>query len=960
MHICKLSYILLLLLTQYVAAQQEFRIVSKSSKAIILYDAAGADLDSIAAHLLAQDIASVSGYKPKVITDVSAAKGNVIVIGAIQSPLVQRFLGSQSTVLNGLKGKWECFGYTVVLNPLPQVSRALIVAGSDVRGTAYGVFSLSEDVGVSPWYWWADVTPKRSKELIITQDDFISHEPSVKYRGIFINDEDWGLLPWAAKTFEPEKKNIGPKTYAKVFELLLRLKANLIWPAMHPGTEPFYIDPGNARMANAYAIVVGTSHAEPMMRNNVGEWNEKTMGRFNFITNKQKVFDYWESRVKQTTGTEVIYTLGMRGVHDSGMEGVKDAKDAIPLVEQIMQDQRRLLEKYSGKDATAIPQAFTAYKEVLDIYDKGLKVPDDVTFVWPDDNYGYIHRLNNEEEKKRIGGTGVYYHASYWGRPHDYLWLNTANPALMRYEMMKAYESGANRLWVVNVGDIKPIEYATQLFLDMAYDATPFANSSYTKRHLLDWHLRIFDTQALMITGTMLDYYALAFERRPEFIGWSQTEPTTKTKYTDYNHFYFGDEAQRRIDSYNKLQRDVTWLRNIIDKNEKDAFYQLVYYPVVGASWMNKKFLYRDKAFLYSKQNRIAAYEYARLSNAVYDSIISETKFFNEQLSNGKWNGMMSMKPRDLPVFLQPDLPVITIQKAGVWDALPEGFDTVAYANNTQKALPVFTAGLKRSYFIDIFLSDSINVSWNAKSSADWIVLSAGSGTLKPAAGKSMQRVWVTVDWNKVPQLKHASGSVSFSAAGKQVSIKVSAERFAFSAYNGFVESNGLISIPAGRSVARLQNKLGEWVPVEGLGHTGSAMKAVVNNAIDTTQLHTGAPYVGYDFWSVSTTSPKVTVHTLPTHPLNNQFSMRYGVRIDDGPVQIVDFKTVGRSDEWKQNVLRNSAIRTLQFPALKPGLHTLTVYAIDPEVVLDRIVINFGNGQKAYSVVPETYKNPQ
>lgn len=959
----KISVFIFLMLAYVhnVAAQDElaqkhkFPIVTKDSKAVILYDIAGAKLDSISAHLFAQDIQRITGYLPQVITDVSAAKGNVIVIGNYQSSVVKFFLGSQIAAFNEwMSGKWECFGYKVLQNPVPGVENALMIVGSDARGTAYGVFDLSESLGVSPWYWWADVPVRQKKELISYRANVFTIEPTVKYRGIFLNDEDWGLRPWAAKTFEPEKKNIGPKTYAKIFELLLRLKANLIWPAMHPGTAPFYEDPENAATAAAYSIVVGTSHAEPMMRNNVGEWDEKTMGRFNYITNKQKVYEYWENRVKQTADAEVIYTLGMRGVHDSGMEGVKDAKEAIPLVEQVMKDQRGLLEKYNGKEATAIPQVFTAYKEVLDIYDKGLKIPEDVTLVWPDDNYGYISRLNNEDEKKRSGGTGVYYHASYWGRPHDYLWLNTANPALMQHEMRKAYDAGAKTVWVVNVGDIKPQEYAMQLFLDMAYYIHRFVQPSSVRKHMIDWHLNIFNDRTGMTTEAMWDYYALAFERRPEFMGWSQTEPTTKTKYTDYNHFYFGDEAQRRIDRYARLQYIVALLRRQMPGEVQNAFYQLLYYPVMNAAWMNKKFLYSEKAYLYAKQNRIVAYEYARMSRAVYDSIISETKFYNEQLSNGKWNNMMSMKPRDLPVFLPPDIPKLSIDKSRKWDVLPEGYDTIAYANNAERRLPEFTSGLKQRYFIDIFLTDSVSVSWSAKPSSDWVVLSQTSGKLQPVMGKSMLRIWVTTGWFRSDE---AAAFIRFTAGSKQIDVHLNAKLSPVAPPNSIIESNGFVSISAGRFVAKSQNKQGEWITLQGLGHTGASVKAVVSGTVDTAALDKSAPFIGYEFWSVSTTSPKVMIYTLPTHPLNNKFSMRYAVRIDDSPIQIVDFKTIGRSEEWKQNVLRNSAIRTLQFPPLKPGLHKLIIYAIDPGVVLDRILINFGNEQKSYSVVPETYK---
>ena len=311
-----------------------FAIPFEIFKASIVY-ARGQQLDSIAAHLLANDIRLVTGYKPAVYTDVSKARGNIIIIGKYDSKLV-RSLRIQD--LEQLQGKWECYSIRLI-------NKTLVVAGSDARGTAYGVFAISEKMGVSPWYWWADVKPVANPEITIDISSFNSAAPSVQYRGIFLNDEDWGLQPWAAKTFEPEVGNIGPKTYAKIFELLLRLKANLIWPAMHPGTAPFFTVKGNKEMAAAYNIIIGTSHAEPMLRNNVGEWKEPSMGKFNYLTNKQQVLNYWVQRVKESKGVTAIYTLGMRGVHDSGMEGIKDPKEAVPLLEQIFTDQRCLLYK---------------------------------------------------------------------------------------------------------------------------------------------------------------------------------------------------------------------------------------------------------------------------------------------------------------------------------------------------------------------------------------------------------------------------------------------------------------------------------------------------------------------------------------------------------------------------------------------------------------------------------------
>jgi hypothetical protein len=340
-----------------------------------------------------------------------------------------------------LKGAWESFVIAVVDRPTPDVPRALVIVGSDRRGAAYGVYELSQAIGVSPWRWWADVPPPRRDQLYVAAGTRRLGPPSVKYRGIFINDEDWGLQPWAAHTFEPETGNIGPKTYARVFDLLLRLKANTLWPAMHPTTAPFNDDPANAKLADRYAIVMGSSHAEPMLRNNVGEWKAPAE-TYNYATNPDGVLAYWRQRVTTNGEYENLYTLGMRGIHDSGMVGANDLASRKTLLETIFADQRRLLAERGLQGA---PQVFTPYKEVLDVYRGGLKVPDDVTLVWPDDNFGYIRQFPDAAERQRAGGSGVYYHLSYLGAPLSYLWLSTTPPALIQQQMGQAWDLGAPR-----------------------------------------------------------------------------------------------------------------------------------------------------------------------------------------------------------------------------------------------------------------------------------------------------------------------------------------------------------------------------------------------------------------------------------------------------------------------------------------------------------------------------------
>jgi hypothetical protein len=939
----------------------QFDLVTPQNKVTIVYAADDHKLDSIAAHLLARDIQQVSGYLPKVTNSISKATGNVILIGTLQSALIKGLHLNIKT----LQGRWESYSLQTISRPTKNINQALIIAGSDVRGAAYGVFNVSERIGVSPWYWWADVAPVQQKKLSISIDQYLSASPSVKYRGIFINDEDWGLQPWAAKTFEPKTGDIGPKTYTKVFELLLRLKANLIWPAMHPSTKAFYSYPSNIKVASDYEIVVGSSHAEPMLRNNVGEWNEKTMGAFNYITNKPKVYDYWESRVKESSVNNAIYSMGMRGVHDSGMEGVKSPKEAVPLLDKIFADQRGLLQKYVNADVAKIPQAFTIYKEVLDVYESGLKVPDDITLVWPDDNYGYIQRLSNAQEQQRSGGSGVYYHASYWGRPHDYLWLSTTNPALMREEMMKAYAMQAKNIWVLNVGDIKPCEYNMQLFLDMAYQAEPFKNSAYLQTHLQQWCAGKWGAKnAGTVAGLIKQYYQLAWEHRPEFMGWSQTEPTTKTNYTAYNHFAYGDEAQRRLDQYQALAGKAKSLYTEGTLTNKDAFYELVYYPIVGSSLMNQKFLYRDKAYLYGKENRLVAQEYAEKSKQAYQDIITETSYYNNQLAGGKWKNIMSMQPRNLPVYQAPELPAIGLKPtASNWSIMPEGsYPDTLQATQQSFALPAFYPWSAHAKFVDVFLQKDANIKWKATASQPWVVISNSEGQLANQNNERQNRIYVNINWKLLAQQPAMhTAQLSISAAGKTYTLDISADNSklpVLANFKGAVENNGRVSIFAGDYQKQQNQGARHWQTDSTLGYAQNALVAmpVGSDIIADTSL-TSTAWVAYEFYIINTAAkPQLQVFTLPTHPLNRAYGMHYAVAVDGGAPQVLNFKTEGRSTEWKNNVLSNNAIRKLTLQELPPGKHQLKLYLIDPGVIVDRFLITLDSDFKpAYSLIPES-----
>lgn len=565
---------------------------------------------------------------------VDARQGNIIV-GTVGKSLL---LKAVSADVSALAGKKQAF----LLQVLPDGK--LLVAGSDSHGTAYGIMELSRLIGVSPWEWWADVTPEKKTSFVLSAEYQTLQSPSVEYRGIFINDEDWGLMPWSSQTYEPSdiKGHIGPKTNARIFELLLRLRANTYWPAMHECTLPFFLTEGNRKVAEEYGIFIGSSHCEPMVCSAAGEWRRRGQGDYDYVNNSASVYKFWEDRVKEVAQQGNIYTLGMRGVHDGQMQGAKTVAEQKAVLERVLKDQRGLLQKYVNKDVTAIPQAFIPYKEVLDIYNAGLQVPDDVTLIWCDDNYGYIRHFPTAEERARKGGNGIYYHVSYWGRPHDYLWLGTFSPYLLHQQMKLAYDRGIQKMWVLNVGDIKPAEYQIELFLDMAWNIDE-VNEIGVTAHLKSWLGREFGSNcAEELLPAMEAHYQLSYIRKPEFMG-NTREEERDPKYKVIKDLPWSEQTiSERLRSYTVLSDVVERMESNIPADRQDAYFQLVKYPVQAAAQMNRKILTAQLA-RHSKADW-------KQSDAAFDSIATLTQQYNS-LQNGKWNRMMDFQPRKLPVF---------------------------------------------------------------------------------------------------------------------------------------------------------------------------------------------------------------------------------------------------------------------------------------------------------------------
>jgi hypothetical protein len=654
-----------------------FPLLVNGNGASILVDENDAPVVTIAARAVAGDLADIGASGVRVVNAVAKNTPFVVIAGTLgHSEYIDRLVRSGRLDVQSIRGKWESHLSTLIDEPFPGIQRALVIAGSDRRGTAYGLFEVSRQAGVSPWVWWADVRPERRTSLYVQPGTAVEGEPAVKYRGIFINDEDWGLNAWARRKMDTGIKDIGPKTYARVFELMLRLRANLIWPAMHDSTKAFWHYKDNPRIADQYAIVMGSTHCDMMMRSNTFEWQvgfEEEYGRkpgpFRYDINRKEVQQYWEDRVAEAKPYEAMYTVGMRGIRDGSIVGPTTRQGKIDLLDTIIRDQRKLFAKYFGSQQNAL-QIFCPYKEVLDLYQGGLKVPDDVTLVWTDDNFGYIRQLSNPDEQKRSGASGIYYHLSYLGGPHDYLWLSSNAPSLISFEMSKAYQFGANRFWIANVGDIKPAEMEIQFFMDLAWDPErwrPDKAASYAEY----WATQTFGKAlAPEIAGIKAEYYRLAQAAKPEHMGIVKFDPVS---------------MKQRIAQYEALLGRVNRLKSRVPERLLNAFFELVEYPVKGAALMNQKIGYAAFGKAMASSNHPLALDYAERSKRAFTTILELTEHYNTVLENGKWNGIITASPRNLAVYGLPE--IVDELLAGKPVSSPVSYDK-RYLDTTSVRLP--------------------------------------------------------------------------------------------------------------------------------------------------------------------------------------------------------------------------------------------------------------------------------
>lgn len=904
----------------------DFTLANANAAAPIYLDADDFPVVRIAAEALAGDIERVATARPSVSSAAPAPVDSAVFIGTIgKSALIDNLIAQKKLDVSAIRGGWERYIITTVSEPVPGVRQALVIAGSDRRGTAFGAFSVSESIGVSPWVWWADVAPDRRDNLVISRARYVSKSPSVKYRGIFINDEDWGLRPWSKK-YEPQVGNIGPGTYEKVGELLLRLKANYLWPAMHAGTTAFNQIAENKVAMDKYAIVMGSSHPEPLLFNNVTEW-QYPKDQWNYDTHSDLIKSVWEKRLRENGRYENSYTVGLRGIHDSGMQGGGTTQDGVNRLERVFKDQRELLAKYVDPNVSEVPQVFVPYKEVLPIYQAGLKVPDDVTLVWVDDNYGYIRQLSNTAEQKRAGGAGVYYHLSYLGAPESYLWLGSTSPALTAYEMHKAYAYGADRAWIFNVGDIKPIEKEMEFGLRMAYDIDRYPVDK-AMNFLSDFATANFGAAYAPQTAAILtEYYRLTARSRPE-----------------HNHRMQLSAAEQsaRLASYEELVQQTEWLYAQIPFSKRDAFFELVVYPVRGAALMNLK--------------QTALFE-GKMDEALkaHEEIQRITTIYNQQIAGGKWDGIMNAAPANSSSFRRPSdarpkgqigAPILQLEpKSATMTGSMKLVDNAIVAmppnqlteNNGNAARFSFDLNVERKaslYFLVRTLdnkSDSWFVNLNGKkvtindqvtgNATNWIPileadLVAGKNTLDIG-----QREGGTVIY-RVAFME--TGQIPAPVSVKQIPSLARASRVIAAADYSAIKNSG----PS------------KWKEIPGLGIGKSAMTLL---PLQTQPIATAnasrAPAILYSF-EMTASQVAIEARFLPTHSVNPKAGLRYAIRVDGAPAQIRDINSLEYSANWGANVLAGYANGKTTHTLKKGGKHTITIHLLDPGMVLSQLQI--------------------
>ncbi|OYU30782.1 MAG: hypothetical protein CFE39_11720 [Comamonadaceae bacterium PBBC2] len=831
-----------------------FALIQAGRPATIFVDASADSAVHHVAKSFAKDLERVSGKPVDRFADVRDAKGAVVVIGVLgQSSVVDELVRAGKINVRDIAGQWEAYTQVVVERPFPHIARALVIVGADRRGAVFGTYDIAEKMGVSPWYWFADVPVAKRTNVFITAG-FRHDAPKVKYRGIFINDEAPALTEWAAKQFG----GANSKMYAHVFELLLRLKGNYLWPAMWPPRAFNDDDPQNMVLADAMGVVMGTSHHEPLTRAH-DEWHRNTDkgvtgGKWDYATNAVNLRSFWrggmERMVSKGNGQsyEAVVTVGMRGDGDEAMS----EDTATQLLETIVTDQRSIIQEVTQKPASETPQIWALYKEVQDYYDHGLKVPDDVTLLFADDNWGQIRRLPTADLNRK-GGFGVYYHFDYVGGPRNYKWLNTNQIEKTWQQMDLAYARGAKTMSIVNVGDIKPMEFPISFFLKQAWDPesmTPAQLRQYPE----EWARTTFGPlKARAIGDLMTRYSKFAARRKPELID-ANSFPLGGLKGDQLD----GGEFGKMVSEWRSLERDMRKVKAVLHSNQHSAYLQLIEHPIAALSNLYQMYYAVAWNQQLAASGDTRANTFADQAEAAFrrDSALTDTY---HRTNGGKWDGMMAQTHIGYTNWQQPPTQV-----------MPE-----------VKRIPTGAA-------------------------------------VKPIVFRS-----------------DLSGSKADASLAHVVAIEAPH-------YSRVIHGAGLV-----------------WTTIPDLGRTLGSVIALPQGRAATTQQD--AVRLEYDVTVTQAGDLTVRLYLAPTLDTTGKGMLQIGVSIDNGAMQTVTDKllpapnaaTLQEQKDWNRAVEDNARVVQATFVDVAAGKHTIKIWRLDDNVILQKVVASTG-------VVPVRYLGPQ
>lgn len=869
-----------------------------------------------------EDLGKVTGNRPDLLAGKLPSSGEIIVAGTLgKSSLIDELVKNRKIDVSEISGKWESTLTQVVDKPFPGIKKALVIAGSDKRGTIYGLFGLSKNCGVSPWYWWADVPVKHQDSLFVKAGRWVQGEPKVKYRGIFLNDEEPALGRWAVKNYG----GFNHQFYEKVFELILRLRGNYLWPAMWWASFNSN-DTINPILADEMGIVMGTSHHEPMMRAHA-EWQPFGGKAWNYDTTPEQLREFWKQGIERMDHHESIVTIGMRGDGDMAMSPTTN----IALLEKIVADQRKIITDVTGKPAEETPQMWALYKEVQDYYDKGMRVPDDVTLLLCDDNWGNIRRLPKPDATPRKGGYGIYYHFDYVGGPRNYKWLNT-NPLPRIWEQMHmAHEYGVRQVWLVNVGDLKPMELPISFFLDYAWNPDEWP-AKRLPEYEEQWAAQQFGPEHATEIAEMMRMYA-------KYNGRCKPELLSPETYS-LNNF---KEFENVVDDYNQLAERAGELAKKLPAQDQDAYYELVLHPVTACANLNELYFAAAKNRQAVEQGRATANDWAEKVKELFQKDADITEYYHTKLAHGKWDHMMAQTHigytywQEPPVNKMPEVKEITLPEKAEMGIAIEGSDSTRTAGMMPGTLPEMDSFNRQSVYIDIFNRGSVPFEYAVETSDPWLRVSPENGKVEKE-----HRIWLSADWSKVPTGKHLVEVNIRQKDGKNVVAKAVVNRPELpdlDIFKGFVESNGFVSMNAEHFTRNIPANGISWKVIPGLGRTASAV-AVFPVKSPVQEPGSNCPHLEYDMYLYQPGDADVTLYLSPSLNYFNDEGLKIAVSLDDQQPQILPFnKDEGRAwNKWvSDNIIKVKSVAQIT----EAGKHTLKIWMVTPGVVLQKIVVH-------------------